>query len=454
MKITGNILIVDDNEEVLIALEMYLSKHFSNVIALKNPNAIPGILGRQRIDVIILDMNFSAGISTGNEGIYWLREILKTDPYAAIILLTAYGDIGLAVKGIKLGAIDFITKPWENEKILATVQSAYRLRKSRLEIHNLKNKQHHLSHSIQEQFKMFKGKSEAMERIYEIIEKVAATEANILILGENGTGKELIAREIHRQSSRADEVFIGVDMAALPESLFESELFGYVKGAFTDAQNDKPGRFEIAGGGTLFLDEIGNLPLQMQSKILTALQNREVYRVGSSKSIPIDFRLISATNKSLYEMVEQGAFREDLLYRINTIQIEIPPLRNRMEDIHGLVHQFLKRYGKKYKKEDLEVHANALDKLKKYPWPGNVRELEHIVEKTVIMCDSLLLKADDFQFHSSNKKEQRVVMSIEESEKHLIREAMQMCNGNLSETADRLGITRATLYRKIKKYDL
>jgi len=455
-KTKGNILIIDDNEEALIALEMYLIKHFTSIRTEKNPNLIPNLISNQDFDVIILDMNFSAGISSGNEGLFWLNEINKIDPTVAVVFITAYGDIELAVKGIKLGAVDFITKPWENEKLLATVEAAFRLRQSGLEIKNLKSKQQHLAGNIESQFSMFKGTSLSMQKIFIIIDKVSATDANILILGENGTGKELIAREIHKRSNRAHEVFITIDMAALPESLFESELFGYSKGAFTDAHEDKPGRFEIAKGGTLFLDEIGNLPIQMQSKILTALQNREIFKVGSNKAIPINFRLIAATNKSLYNMVDDNEFREDLLYRINTIQIELPPLRDRIEDIEGLVYFFLEKYGSKYNKKDMKVHGSAFDKLKKYPWPGNIRELDNVTEKTVIMADSKLLNADNFQFHTPLKTStsKRKIFSLEENEKIIIREAMQDCNGNLSDTADRLGITRATLYRKIKKYDL
>ena len=384
-KTEGNILIVDDNLEALIALEMYLQKHFTTIKTERNPNLIPNLIRSNDYDVIILDMNFSAGISSGNEGLFWLNEIIKIDTHAAVVLITAYGDIELAVKGIKKGAHDFITKPWENEKLLATVMSAYKLRKSKLEINSLKNRQHHLSANIASRFKMYRGNSPAMLPIYESIDKVACTDANILILGENGTGKELIARDIHQKSKQ--EVFIAVDMASLPEQLVESELFGYMKGAFTDAKEDKPGRFELAHGGTLFLDEIGNIPMGIQSKILTTLQTKEISRLGSTKSYPVNFRLISATNSSLYSMVEESKFREDLLYRINTIQIEIPPLRERVEDIEGFINYFLGIYGTKYNKQNIKINAAALNKLQKYHWPGNIRELEHITEKAVIMME-------------------------------------------------------------------
>jgi len=389
-KTQGSILIIDDNQEALIALDMYLSKHFTHIQTERNPNLIPNLARTNDFDIIILDMNFSAGINTGNEGLFWLNEILKIDPTAAVVLITAYGDIRLAVKGIKQGAHDFITKPWENEKLLATVISAYKLRKSKLEISTLKNRQQHLSANIASRFNMFRGNSPAMMPIYEIIDKVANTDANILILGENGTGKEIIARDIHKKSNQ--DVFITVDIASLPESLVESELFGFTKGAFTDAHENKPGRFELANDGTLYLDEIGNIPLGLQSKILTVLQNKEVNRIGSGKSTHVNFRLISATNSSLYNMVENGQFREDLLYRINTIQIEIPPLRARVEDIEGFINHFLKIYGKKYNKNNLKINAAALNKLRKHPWPGNIRELEHITEKAVIMSEGAILR--------------------------------------------------------------
>lgn len=447
-------MIVDDNPEALIAMEMYLQKHFSRIRTERNPNLLPNLLRTGDVDVVILDMNFSAGISSGNEGLFWLQEILKTDPLAAVVLITAYGDIELAVRGIKDGAHDFITKPWENEKLLATVSSAYKLRRSKLEIRNLKNKQHHLSASISSKYRLLRGTSPAMDKVFETIEKVAATDANILILGENGTGKEFLAREIHRQSKK--DLFISVDIAALPESLVESELFGYVKGAFTDARSDKPGRFELAAGGTLFLDEIGNIPLPLQSKILTALQNRVIQRLGSVNSIPVDFRLISATNSPVHQLIDEEGFREDLLYRINTIQIEIPPLRERTEDIEGLARHFLDLFGQKYGRKNLRLAPSALNKLKSYSWPGNVRELEHLIEKAVILSDGGLLIADDFEFSGKGKAKihKSKAFSLAENEKIVIREALRDCNGNLSETADRLGITRATLYRKIRKYEL
>lgn len=453
-KTIGNILIVDDNQEALIALEMYLEKHFTEVRTERNPNLIPHLVRSNNFDVIILDMNFSAGISSGNEGMFWLQEILGIDPLAAVVFITAYGDIELAVKGIKKGAHDFISKPWENEKLLATVITAFKYRRSRLEISNLKNKQSHLSAKIAGHFNYFRSSSKVMKDIYQTLEKVAGTDANLLIRGENGTGKELFAREIHSLSQ--NEIFVTLDVASLPQSLVESELFGYKKGAFTDAREDKAGRFELASGGTLFLDEIGNIPLETQSKILSVLQNRQICRLGSSQPVSVDFRLIAATNANLEDMVRQGQFREDLLFRINTIQIDLPPLRERNEDIKGLVSFFLEVHGRKYNKEDLRLQPGALDKLIRYNWPGNIRELDHITEKAVILAEGKSLSKNDFQLSNLTRPGslQKKVFSLAENEKIIIREALHECRGNMSETADRLGITRATLYRKIEKYEI
>ena len=453
MKNKSRILIVDDNEEILIALKLFLSNHFEIVDIQKNPNTIPDIIQRQTYDVIILDMNFSAGINTGNEGIYWLRKILEYDPLATILFITAYGDIEMAVNAIKEGATDFIQKPWDDEKLLVTILTAAKLRKSNLEIKKLRNKQIHLSENINKSFNMFVGNSPVMQNVFKTISKVAGTDANILILGENGTGKELIAREIHKQSLRSGEVFVNVDLVSFNEGVFESELFGHVKGAFTDAKEERSGRFEIASGGTLFLDEIGNLTLSMQTKLLAALQNREIFRIGSNRPIPIDIRLISATNKSLNEMVALNTFREDLLYRINTIQIIIPPLRNRVEDIPLLLNHFLVMYGEKYHKHDLRVSEQGMDTLLKYSFPGNVRELEHMVEKAVILCEYGLLKKEDLFFqqrisHVSNKKS----LDLEVNEKQLILEALEKHENNYTKASNELSISRKTLYNKIKKY--
>jgi DNA-binding NtrC family response regulator len=441
-KVKGSILIVDDNEEVLIALKLYLSKHIENVDTEKNPNRIPEYLRKSDYDVIILDMNFTAGISTGNEGIYWMNEILKSDKSAIIILLTAYGDVELAVKAIKEGATDFIQKPWDNEKMLATILSGIKLKKSSRKIDDLKNKQKHLSQSIDRNYDFYIGSSEKMQQVIETIKKVAKTDANILILGENGSGKELIAREIHHYSDR---------------SLFESELFGSMKGAFTDAKEDKPGRFEIANGGTLFLDEIGNLNMAMQAKILSVIQNKELTRLGATKSISIDTRIISATNSNLNKLISEDKFREDLLYRINTVKIEVPSLRERKEDIPMLAELFLEKYCKKYNKPAFKIYPSALNKLIKYNWPGNVREFEHAIEKAVILSDNDVLTPDDFSFDAILTKAMNGKVedyNLDVNEKQLIQKALIEYNNNVTLVSNKLGITRATLYRKLKKYDL
>jgi DNA-binding NtrC family response regulator len=452
----GKVLIVDDNEEILLALRLFLSDYFKDLITIKNPVQIPQLMEHQDYDVILLDMNFQAGINTGNEGIYWMHKILEYDPAAIIVLMTAYGDVELAVRAIKEGATDFIQKPWEDEKLLTTILNAYKIRRSNVEIQQLKNRQKHLSERIDQRYNMVIGKSDAMQKVYETVAKVAETDANVIILGENGTGKELIAREIHRQSNRTGGVFVNVDLGALTETLFESEMFGCVKGAYTDAKEDRPGRFEIASRGTLFLDEIGNLSLSLQAKLLTVLQNREVTRLGSNQPIPFDIRLISATNKPIYNMVQKETFREDLLFRINTIQIELPPLRERIEDLPYLVDFFLRKYEKKYKKDDLRVTEKAIQKLKKHHWSGNVRELQHAIEKAVILTDSRVIDAEDFFFQSGHHLHlpDRRSLNLEENEKELIKTALQKHNGNLTSAVKELGVTRKTLYNKIKKYGL
>ncbi len=451
----GKLLVIDDNEEILVAVEMLLNPYFDKIVTVKNPNTILSELTKELHDVIILDMNFKAGISTGNEGIYWLNQILKADTEAVVVFITAYGDMELAVKAMREGATDFIPKPWDDEKFITTIQNAYRLRKSKKEISSLKEKQKHLMGDIFNQFPEIISKSEVMEEVFSTITKVAKTDANVLIIGENGTGKELIAREVHKKSNRASEVFVTADISALPDSLFESELFGYVKGAFTDAQSDKPGRFEIAAGGTLFLDEIGNLSLTAQSKLLTVLQNREIHRLGATYKIPIDIRLVCATNKNLNEMVTQGEFREDLLYRINTIQIELPPLRNRKEDIPLLVNFFKNKYEKKYRKDSFNVKESVYRKLNGYHWPGNIRELQHAVEKAIILSENNYLTETDFVFDKkTDPMATKETLDLSENEKKLIAKAITKHKGNYSLAAKELGVSRKTLYNKIKKYDL
>lgn len=451
----GRILIVDDNEELLIALRLFLSPHFSEIITEKNPNLIPSLIP-QNFDIILLDMNFKAGINSGNEGFYWMKEILKFDPSAIIVFITAYSDVEMAVKAIKEGATDFIQKSWDENKILSTVLSAYKLRQSKLEISNLKAKHQHLSQNIHNEFALIKGEAPKMQALYNTIEKVAVTKANILLLGENGSGKEVFAREIHRLSDRKDEIFVSVDLGSISETLFESELFGHKKGAFTDAKQDRVGRFELASGGSLFLDEIGNLSLPLQAKLLSAIQNEEIVKLGSNQVCTIDIRLICATNKDLYKMVEEGEFREDLLYRINTIQIEIPSLRERIEDIQILSNHFLEIYKTKYNKADLKIGKTAIERLKKHPWQGNIRELRHSIEKAVIMAEDKTLKASDFFFDTKqlSNNEKSDSFNLAENEKELIQKAIAKYNGNLSLTAKMLGINRSTLYEKMKKYEI
>ncbi len=450
------ILIADDHKAVLRSLAQLLEEEFNEVTAISNPNLIPGMLQEHDFDVILLDMNFSAGINTGNEGIYWLNHILKSDPLAVVIMITAYGDVELAVRAMKEGATDFVLKPWDNDKLVATVQSGLKLRRSKSEAENYRNKQTHLAGEIDKPFHNMIGHSAKFQEVARTVSKVAATGANVLILGENGTGKEVIAREIHRQSDRSGELFISVDMGAITESLFESEMFGHVKGAFTDARSDHPGRFEVASGGTLFLDEIANLSVSMQAKLLTALNNREITRVGASRPIPVEFRLICATNKDIGEMIRQDLFREDLYYRINTIEIVLPPLRERKEDIVPLANHFLGIYSDKYRKHDLRLSVKAADKLKLYTWPGNIRELRHAVEKTVILTESDSIGPDDFLLQASAGTQPAAdkPRSFAEIEKQSIINALENNRGNVVRAARELGIARQTLYNKMDKYEL
>jgi DNA-binding NtrC family response regulator len=453
----GNILIVDDNEDILLAARLLLRPHADSVHTEKDPNKIPPLLRDKDFDVILLDMNFTRDVSSGKEGFDWLGRILEIDPRAVVVLVTAYGDVDMAVRAIKEGAFDFIQKPWQNEKLLATISAGMNMRATRLEAEGLRLKQRQLSSDMDQPFNDFLGTCPAMREVFATIQKVADTDANILILGENGTGKELVAREIHRQSGRADEVFISVDMGAVNESLFESELFGHKRGAFTDAREDKPGRFETAHGGTLFLDEIGNLPLFMQSRLLAVLENRSIIRLGSNIPHQIDIRLISASNLSLNQMVDKGEFRQDLLYRINTVEIHLPPLREREDDIDILADHFLKMYRLKYKKPIGKVGASALKMLRKHNWPGNVRELQHAIERAVILSDSDVLQARDFSptMTQSSTDDMRIEdYNLKDIEKTVIQKAMRKYRGNVSHAARELGLTRASLYRRIQKYDL
>lgn len=452
----GKILIVDDNKSVLNSLNLFLKHKMEKVITCSNPNQIRSFLENEEIDVVLLDMNFSAGVNSGNEGIFWLREIHKTFPQMVVILITAYGDVELAVNAMKEGANDFITKPWDNQKLLATLFNAIELSRSRKEVNNLKQKTKQLIEDTNHEYQNFIGKSPAMLEMLKTIDKVARTDANVLILGENGTGKEMVARHIHNLSKRVDKIFLGVDLGSLSESLFESELFGYVKGAFTDARDDRQGRFQTASEGTLFLDEIGNISSSMQSKLLSSIQNKSITPIGSNKLIPVDVRLICATNQNLTEIVKQGGFREDLLYRINTIQISIPPLRERGNDIGDLAHYFLEKYTDKYDKPKLKISEKAYEKLYEYPWPGNVRELSHSIERAVILCDKDIITPSDFFLNDDltfNDLTNNPI-TLDEAEKILISNSIKRNKGNLSNVARELKIGRQTLYRKMEKYGL
>jgi len=453
----GKILIVDDNEDILQAGRLFLKQHMAVVHTEKNPEMIPELLKHENYDVILLDMNFTQDVTSGKEGFKWLDKILEIDPWAVVVIITAYGDVEMAVRAIKAGATDFILKPWQNEKLLATISAAMKLRHSRTELDNLRSLQKQLSADMDQPFHNFIGQSPAMQEVFKTIRKVAKTDANVLILGENGTGKELVARALHRESKRSSKVFISVDMGAISESLFESELFGYVKGAFTDAKTNRAGRFEVASGGTLFLDEIGNLPKTLQSKILTVLENREIVRLGSHKPVPLDIRLICATNKSISDMVNKQEFRQDLLYRINTVEIHLPPLRNRKEDVSLLTDHFLKIYCEKYDLPLKKINSETIRKMEEYKWPGNVRELQHAMERAVIMCENNTLKPSDILFSHSSKNDDEVRLEnlkLEEVEKLAVQKAIKKHKGNISRAARELGLTRTSLYRRLEKYGL
>jgi len=451
----GKILMIDDDEDVLLAAKMLLKKYNHQVIIDKNPNKIPFLLNNDTYDVILLDMNFSKDTTSGKEGFEWLRQIKEKDPDAVVIMITAFGDVEMAVRALKEGATDFILKPWQNEKLIATISTAIKLKKSYNEVDKLRKAKQMLEEQISQPFRDIIGNSTAIREVFALIDKVAATDANVLILGENGTGKELVARAIHQKSLRKNNSFVSVDMGAITETLFESELFGHKKGAFTDAREDRPGRFELANEGTLFLDEIGNLNLALQSKLLSVLQSRKVTRVGANNSIDIDIRLICATNMPIHHMVEEGKFRQDLLYRINTVEIRIPPLCERVDDIPLLANHFLNFYTRKYHKDVIAFSDAALSKLKKYAWPGNVRELQHSIERAVIMADSPTLQESDFLFNRKGGPQADLdTLNLDDVEKAAVIKAIQLHSGNISKAAEELGLTRASLYRRMEKYGL
>ena len=438
----GTILIVDDNRNILTTVKMLLENTFEHIVAIANPNNIPSHLREDKPDVVLLDMNFQSRINTGNEGLYWLAQIKQMRPQAQVVLFTAYADIELAVNGIKAGATDFIVKPFDNDKLIATLKEACRRSIGK-------------SNGSKGEGGMYWGVAPCMQELRNMVTKVAATDANILITGENGTGKEVLTNEIHRLSNRNGKSLVTIDMGAVSETLFESELFGHVKGAFTDAKTDKAGKFELAEGGTLFLDEIGNLSYALQAKLLTALQRRSIVRVGGSSPIPIDVRLICATNRDLREMVAKGEFREDLLYRINTIHLHLPALRERREDIPALAHLFLDRYASIYNKPSMGLTPAAEQKIKGMPWYGNIRELQHSIEKAVILSDGNTIDEQDISGNMPMaEKNMDGVQTISEMERRLIEKTIRECDGNLSQVASRLGVSRQTLYNKIKKYGL
>ncbi len=454
--IEGKILIVDDDAGVLSAANLLLKRHFKQVDTEKNPLRIPYWVNSVGYDVILLDMNFTRDLSSGKEGFEWLDKILDLDPSVSVVLFTAYGDVEMAVRAIKSGAKDFVLKPWQNDKLVATLKTAMEAarekRASKIKVTD--NKNHRKISPLSEH--PFIGNSEAIQQILTTIERVAATDANILILGENGTGKDLVAKNIHQQSKRKDKPFVTVDLGAISESLFESELFGHVKGAFTDAKEDRTGKLEEADGGTIFLDEIGNISLPMQAKLLTVLQNRTITKVGSNKTKPIDVRLVCATNKAVYKMVTDQHFRQDLLYRINTIEIQLPPLRERKEDIPLLADYFVHVYAKKYNRTVASLNSTVVKQLQKHQWPGNVRELQHAIERAVILSQSDTLQPEDFKGFRLANEDAPVIetLQLEEMEVLLIKKALQKFNGNITETARELGLTRASLYRRLEKFGI
>lgn len=454
-KYNGHILVVDDDDHVVLTSYMILKQYFENIETLSSPKTLESKLKEQEYDVILLDMNFKSGITSGNEGIFWMRRIQSLAPHTQVVLQTAYGDIELAVKSIKEGAVDFLPKPWDKEKLVTTVLNAYKLASSRKENRDLKNKQRELQKQLNPNPQTLIATSRAMQDVIHTIEQVAMTDANVLILGENGTGKELVARAIHNQSSRAEEPFISVDLGAVPATLFESEMFGHEKGAFTDAKESRMGKFALANKGTLFLDELGNLPLAMQVKLLSALQGKGVSPVGSNKIVNLDVRVICATNAPVHEMVSQGTIRQDLYYRINTVEIHLPPLRDRREDIPLLFAHYLEESCKRYHK-NLGADPSVAAHLTKYHWPGNIRELQHAVERAVILCKQPQLSIKDFLLNTNGgvQSDESKNLNLSDVEKNVIRQALKKCNGNLTHAAETLGIGRTTLYRKMEEYGI
>lgn len=455
--IDATVLVIDDDDDILLSARLFLKQHFSQVITCKSPKEINVLLSHNEVDLILLDMNYQKGASDGREGLYWLEHILSIDKDYVVILMTAYGNVELAVQAIKKGATDFILKPWENEKLFATLSSASRLRQSNKKVKKLEKIHSSLQKDQARQFEHIVGNSEPIKHLQNTLVKVAPTDANVLILGENGTGKQVFAYELHKHSLRKNAIFMHVDLGSLNENLFESELFGYAKGAFTDAKDDKPGRFELADGGTIFLDEIGNLSQPLQAKLLSVLQNRTVTRLGESKERKVNVRLITATNMPLNEMVAKGTFRQDLLFRINTVELLLPGLAQRGEDITLLANHFLHSFSTKYHKSLSKFEPKAESLLLGYHWPGNVRELQHVIERAVIMADGIEISAQDLQLSPQKFGSSPLIqpeMGLEEMEKLMVQKAIDKHKGNISRAALELGLTRAALYRRIEKFDL
>lgn len=452
----GNILIVDDNPSVVDSISLFLKYKVGKVFSLTDPQKILELLQKENIDVVLLDMNFESTENLGEEGLYWLKEIKENNPSQVVIMITAYGDVELAVEALKQGASDFILKPWDNEKLYATILNCLDLSKTRDKLNALTSEQKELKQSFNQGSQEILGNSKVMQKVFHTIKKVSPTDANVLILGENGTGKELIAREIHRQSDRRENIFMSIDMGTITESIFESELFGYKQGAFTDAKEDRSGRFLVANGGTLFLDEIGNMSHTMQAKLLTVLQNREIVQVGGSKPIKLDIRLICATNQNVDEMVANNLFREDLLYRINTIQVQIPPLRLRGDDIVLIASYYLNRYSERYGKKNLSFSRSAIESLLNYSWPGNIRELSHAVERAVIMSEKNIIPSNDLVVKKGDDSLSLTAkpLKLTEAEKIVIQSSLKRHNGNISAVSKELGVVRQTLYRKMKEYGI
>jgi two-component system, NtrC family, response regulator HydG len=454
-KYPGVILIVDDDDHVIITSRMILKQYFENIESLTSPKTLETRLRQQDVDVVLLDMNFKAGVTSGNEGIFWMNRVRALSPHTQVVLQTAYGDIELAVKSIKEGAVDFLAKPWDKEKLVTTVANAYQQAQARKENRDLKSKQKALQDHIKHDDRPFIATAPAMQAVLHEIEQVAATDASVLILGENGTGKELVARAIHQKSRREQEPFITVDVGAIPHNLFESEMFGHEKGSFTDAKEARIGKFELANKGTLFLDEIGNLPQDLQVKLLSVLQSRSISKVGSNKIIDLDVRIISATNAPINELVKRGAFRQDLFYRLKTIEVQLPPLRDRKEDIPILFNYYFDLYRKRYNKS-IDIEPSLISNLSKYQWPGNIRELQHAVERAVILCKDVTIKKSDFQLMNSDAEVTPAInsLNLNDVEREVIRKALIKCGNNLTKAADELGIGRTTLYRKMEEYGL